>query len=128
MLQFGLRLFSLFCLFLNFAPHRYFDYDDGPPIAEVGGTQETKIQKENMVLQKIQSKRLLMLAENAQKGISFMKTIFNRQASSRCVNIVTLVVASFHLVLIIAGVPAVTNVGNDGSLTVRLLFSAGFCA
>lgn len=58
-----------------------------------------------------------MLAENAQKGIS-----------SRCVNVVILVLANFHLVLIIAGVPAVTNVGNDGSLTVRLLFSTGFCA
>jgi hypothetical protein len=77
---------------------------------------------------KNQSKRLLMLAENAQKGISFMKTIFNRQASSRCVNIVILTLANFHLVLIIAGVPAVTNVGNVGSLTVRLLFSTGFCA
>jgi hypothetical protein len=57
-----------------------------------------------------------------------MKTIFNRQASSRCVNIVILALASFHLVLIISGVPAIANVGNDGSLTVRLLFSTGFCA
>jgi hypothetical protein len=74
---------------------------------------------------KNQSKRLLMLAENAQKGISFMKTIFNRQASSMSSFLSS---QNFHLVLIIAGVPAVTNVGNVGSLTVRLLFSTGFCA
>jgi hypothetical protein len=99
-----------------------------PPIAEVGDTQETRIKEIWWPQKKNQSKRLLMLAENAQKGISFMKTIFNRQASSRCVNIVILTLANFHLVLIIAGVPAVTNVGNVGSLTVRLLFSTGFCA
>jgi hypothetical protein len=97
-----------------------------PPSEEVGDTQETRV-KEEIWYQK-NSKRLLMLAEMLRRGITFMKTIFNRQASSRCVNIVILVLASFHLVLVIAGVPAVANVGNDGSLTVRLLFSAGFCA